>query len=99
MLYVIHCLDREKALQIRLDNYDSHRSYLDEASIDIVLAGPISADDDETPIGSCFVVAAPSRNEVEEFNQGDPFYRMHVWSKEKIRIHPFLKRRGWNDAD
>ena len=99
MLYVIHCLDRADALQVRLDNYDSHRSYLDQALIDIVLAGPITADDEETPIGSCFVVAAQSRNEVERFNQGDPFYRMNVWSKEKIRIHPFLKRRGWDYAD
>mgnify|MGYP001377955962 FL=1 len=99
MLYTIHCLDRDSMLQIRLDHYDAHRSYLNGAAIDIVLAGPITADDNETPIGSFFVVSAEHRKEVEDFNQSDPFYRLNVWARETIRIHPFLKRRGWDSSD
>ena len=99
MLYTIHCLDRDNMLQTRLDHYDAHRSYLNGASIDIVLAGPITADDGETPIGSFFVVSVEHREEVEDFNQSDPFYRLNVWARETIRIHPFLKRRGWDSSD
>ena len=96
MLYTIHCLDREDMLQIRLNHYDAHRSYLDSAAIHIVLAGPITMDDSETPIGSFFIVTAGSWAEAENFNQSDPFYRLNVWARETIRIHSFLKRRGWN---
>jgi len=99
MLYTIHCLDRDNMLQTRLDHYDTHRSYLNRAAIDIVLAGPIMADDNETPIGSFFVVSAERREEAEYFNQSDPFYRLNVWARETIRIHPFLKRRGWDSSD
>ena len=99
MLYTIHCLDRDNMLQTRLDHYDAHRSYLNRASIGIVLAGPIMADDNETPIGSFFVVSVEHRNQVEDFNQSDPFYRLDVWARETIRIHPFLKRRGWDSSD
>ena len=35
----------------------------------------------------------------EDFNQNDPFYRLNVWARETIRIHPFLKRRGWDSSD
>jgi hypothetical protein len=86
-------------LQTRLDHYDAHRSYLNEVSIDIVLAGPITADNNETPIGSFFVVSVEHREEVDDFNQSDPFYRLNVWARETIRIHPFLKRRGWDSSD
>ena len=99
MLYTIHCLDRDNMLQTRLDHYDAHRSYLNGASIDIVLAGPIMSDDNETPIGSFFVVSVEHRKEVEDFNQSDPFYQLNVWAQETIRIHPFVKRRGWDSSD
>jgi hypothetical protein len=83
-------------LEARQDHYDAHRRYLDRAAIDIVLAGPITTDDNETPIGSFFVVTACCREEAEDFNQSDPFYRLNIWDREAIRIHRFLKRRGWN---
>ena len=99
MFYAIHCLDRDDMLQIRLDHYDAHRGYLDGAEINIVLAGPISAEDNETPIGSFFVVIAKCKEEAEDFNKSDPFYRLNVWAWEKIRIHPFIKRRGWDNKN
>ena len=99
MLYTIHCLDRENVLQTRLNHYEAHRSYLNGVAIDIMLAGPITADDNETPIGSFFVVNARRREEAEDFNQNDPFYRLNVWARETIRILPFLKRRGWDNSD
>ena len=99
MLYTIHCLDRGNALRTRLDHYDAHRNYLDRAEIDIVLAGPIMGNDSDTPVGSFFIVAAGTRDEVANFNQNDPFYELNIWARETIRIHPFLKRRGWDNID
>ena len=95
MLFSIHCLDREGALQTRLDNYDAHRAHLNSTTTTIVLAGPVVADDGETPVGSVFVIDAANRAEADAFNRADPFYELGVWDRDSIRIHPLLKRRGW----
>lgn len=95
MLYCIHCLDRANALQKRIDNYEAHRAHLNGAAITIVLAGPVTGDDGETPVGSLFVVDVASRAQAEAFNRADPFYQLGVWDLDGIRIHPLLKRRGW----
>ncbi|MEC8870096.1 MAG: YciI family protein, partial [Pseudomonadota bacterium] len=71
--------------------------YLNATETDIVLAGPVTADDRSTPIGSVMIISANSQEEAECFNQGDPFYRLNVWDKASIRIQPFVKRRGWSE--
>ena len=97
MLYAIHCLDHANALSIRLENYDAHREYLNATETDIVLAGPVTADDRSTPIGSVMIISVNSQEEATRFNQGDPFYRLNIWDKASIRIQPFIKRRGWSE--
>ena len=97
MLYAIHCLDRENTLSIRLENYDAHRDYLNTTQTNIVLAGPVTADDRSTPIGSLMIISVSSQEEAEHFNHSDPFYRLNVWDKTSIRIQPFIKRRGWSE--
>ena len=97
MLYAIHCLDRENTLSIRLENYDAHRNYLNTTQTNIVLAGPVTADDGSTPIGSVMIISVISKEEAERFNQGDPFYQLDIWNKDSIRIQPFIKRRGWSE--
>ncbi|MFO1349615.1 MAG: YciI family protein [Gammaproteobacteria bacterium] len=95
MLYAIHCLDHADKLQARLDHYPEHRAYLNSVPLKIVLAGPIAADDGETPIGSVMIIDAATRAEAEAFNRNDPFYQLGVWNRAAINIHVFLKRRGW----
>ena len=95
MLFIIHCMDRTGALQDRIDNYDAHRAHLSDTVTTIVLAGPVTAVDAKTPLGSMFVVDVEGRAEAEAFNREDPFYKLGVWDRDSIRIHPFLKRRGW----
>ena len=97
MLYAIHCLDHENTLSIRLENYDAHREYLNATETDIVLAGPVTADDGSTPIGSFMIISVDNQEEAQRFNQSDPFYRLNVWDKASIRIQPFVKRRGWSE--
>ena len=97
MLYAIHCLDHANVLSTRLENYDAHRDYLNATETNIVLAGPVTADDSSTPIGSVMIVSVNTKEDAERFNQGDPFYRLNVWNKASIRIQPFIKRRGWSE--
>lgn len=95
MLYSIHCMDRPDKLQMRLDNYAAHRAHLDNARTNIVLAGPLVMDDGKTPIGSVFVIDAVDRVQAEAFCHADPFYKLGVWDRSSVEIHPLIKRRGW----
>lgn len=90
MHYIIHCLDGADALPDRLANYDAHKAYLAAAPVRILVSGPLLADDNETMIGSVFLVEADSLGAVRRFNEDDPFRKAGVWAE--IRIHPFLKR-------
>lgn len=90
MHYVIHCLDHPGAVEKRLANYEAHKAYLAAAKIKTVMSGPLLADDEQTMIGSCFVVEAGSLAEVQAFNRNDPFNAAGIW--QNISIRAFNKR-------
>jgi len=90
MHFVIHCIDQEGALAQRLANYEAHKAYLQTAPVKIIISGPLLAQDQETMIGSLFLIEAEDQASVEAFNAGDPFRKAGIW--ERIEIHPFLKR-------
>lgn len=90
MHYVVHCLDHDGAVQKRLANYDAHKAYLAAAAVKTVISGPLLADDEQTMIGSCFVLEAASLAEVEDFNRNDPFAKVGLW--KTVSIRPFAKR-------
>jgi len=90
MHYVIHCLDHDGAVEKRLANYDDHKAYLGSAPVKTVISGPLMADDEETMIGSCFVIEADTLAEVEAFNAADPFAKVGLW--KTVSIRPFSKR-------
>jgi uncharacterized protein YciI len=90
MHFVIHCVDHKGAVQKRLANYEAHKAYLGTAPFKIVVSGPLLAEDNETMIGSMFLVEADDQASVEAFNEADPFRKAGIW--ERIDIHPFLKR-------
>lgn len=90
MHYIIHCLDKPGALPTRQANYAAHRAYLAAPPVKIVISGPLVAADNETMIGSCFLVEADSLEAVQAFNRNDPFHAAGIW--DRIDINPFLKR-------
>jgi uncharacterized protein YciI len=95
MLFAIHALDRSGALPTRLANYDAHKAFLSDTSrygVKIVMSGPLVADDGRAMIGSLFLIEAPSRAEVEDFNRADPFAKAGIW--ETISVTGFLRRQG-----
>ncbi len=90
MHYVVHCLDFEGAVEKRLAHYEAHKTYLASAPVKTIISGPLLADDEETMIGSCFVLEADNLAEVEAFNANDPFAKAGLW--ERVSIRPFNKR-------
>ena len=96
MLFVVHALDRQDALTTRAKNYRAHRAHLDQAKaegMEVVSAGPLVADDGETPIGSLLVFDAKDREAVASFCNVDPYRVNGVWGQ--VQIHAYVKRRGW----
>ena len=76
--FVIHCLDASGALPQRLRHYDDHKAYLASAPVRILVSGPLLSDDDETMIGSFFLIEASTKADAEAFNAADPFHRAPV---------------------
>lgn len=94
-LFVIHALDRDGALGLRLAHYDAHKAFLADPSpygVTIVMSGPLVADDGTTMIGSLFVVEAADRATVEAFNRADPFHHAGIW--QRVTIKGFIRRQG-----
>lgn len=90
MHYVVHCLDHDGAVAKRLAHYEAHKAYLAAATVKTVISGPLLADDEQTMIGSCFVLEADSLAQVEAFNSADPFAKAGLW--KTVSIRPFAKR-------
>lgn len=90
MHYVVHCLDHDGAVDLRLSHYDAHKAYLAAATVKTVISGPLLADDEATMIGSCFVLEAANLAEVVAFNSNDPFAKAGLW--KTVSIRPFAKR-------
>jgi uncharacterized protein len=95
MLYVIHALDKKGEMPTRAKHYRDHRLHLDRAedyNVDVITAGTLVADDNETPCGSVFVIDAVGLPAVERFVQSDPYHINGVW--ERVDIHGYNKKRG-----
>lgn len=65
MHFTVHCLDTPDGLPTRLANYDAHKAHLVTAPVQILISGPLMADDDETMIGSFLLIAEKDRARVE----------------------------------
>lgn len=95
MLFAIHALDKPGALPARLAHYDAHKAFLSDTSasgVQIVMSGPLVAQDGATMIGSLFLVEAMDLATVERFNAADPFHAAGIW--ERIAITGFIRRQG-----
>jgi uncharacterized protein YciI len=95
MLFAIHCLYAKDVAERRQAVYEQHHAHFDNAAaygVEIKIAGPLVADDGETPVGSLVVVEAPDRAKPEAFVGADPYQVHGIW--EKVDVNGFLKRRG-----
>jgi len=94
MHFVIHAVDRADALETRAKHYRAHRIHLDQATqhgVKVTTAGTLVAADGETPVGSLFILEAPSRAEIDAFTASDPYHINKVW--QTVEVHYFNKKR------
>jgi uncharacterized protein YciI len=94
-LFVVHALDHQNALPLRLEHYAAHRAYVEAAEaggIRVVLSGPLQSDDGEMMIGSLFIIEAENRERIAAFTAADPFTIHRVWAS--VNVARFHKRKG-----
>ena len=90
MHFIIHCLDKPGSADKRRAHFEAHKAYIAASPVKVVISGPLLAEDNETPIGSCFLVEADNLAQVKALNRDDPFYKADLW--DCISILPFQKR-------
>lgn len=87
MHFVLYCLDKKMAAQVRLDNRPAHVEFLQQWGEAISLAGPLLADDGESMIGSMIVLEVASRADVDRFIAEDPYGIAGLF--ESVIVHPY----------
>jgi uncharacterized protein YciI len=82
-LYMIYCVDRPGAGDVRAAARDEHMAYLHSRD-EIVLAGAKLSDDGETAGGSTFIVNVVDRAAAQAFSDGDPFSKAGLFDSVTI---------------
>lgn len=95
MHFIIHCLDRPGSADTRRTHLEAHKAFIAAAPVKVVISGPLLAEDNHTPIGSCFLIEADNLAQVEALHRNDPFHKAGLW--DRVSILPFLKRVDTRD--
>jgi uncharacterized protein len=90
-LFVLHCIDKPNALQVRLGAREAHLAYVRERLDMVKLGGPF-LDDKGDMAGSLIIVEAADRAAAEAFNRDDPYTRAGLW--ERVEVRPFRATLG-----
>lgn len=84
MPYLVYCLDRPDAGDLRQRTRAEHLEYM-IAHQDLVLyGGPMQSDDGQTVFGSVMVLDAPSRAQVDAFLADEPYSTAQLFSECRI---------------
>jgi uncharacterized protein YciI len=83
MLFVMTCLDKANAGSLRADTRPAHLDFIRARIGHVVLAGPLFAEDEKTPIGSLLVA------ELDRFAAEDPYAKAGLF--QSVTVRPFRK--------
>jgi uncharacterized protein YciI len=89
MLFVIHCIDKPGAAEVRAANRTAHLGYLTTYDEKVFAAGPTLSEDGETMTGSLLILDFEDRAEAEAFVAGDPYTMAELF--ESVTIQPWKK--------
>jgi len=83
-LFVLTCLDKPGALDLRMATREAHLAYVRETMAMVKLAGPL-LDEADAMAGSMFILEAPDRAAVEAFTAADPYATAGLFARVEIR--------------
>jgi len=89
MQYVLTCLDKPNSAALRAETRPAHLDHIRARLQHVLLAGPVLAEDEKTPVGSMLVVEFGTRAELERFSAEDPYVKAGLF--QSITVRPFRK--------
>jgi uncharacterized protein len=84
--FVIHCLDKPQALELRLAHRPAHLDYARSYGAQLVLAGPL-LDEAGNPKGSLLILEAADASAAQAFADHDPYALAGLFAS--VAITPF----------
>lgn len=85
-LFVLTCLDKPNALDVRMGAREAHLAYVRERMETVKLGGPFLSDAGEMA-GSLLILDVPDRAAAEAFSANDPYTKAGLW--QSVEIRPF----------
>ena len=82
-LFVVHCLDKADALQVRLGAREAHLAYVRERIDHVKLAGPL-LDEAGEMAGSLLILDVADKAAAEAFNAADPYTLAGLWRQVDV---------------
>lgn len=83
MHFVAICEDKPDGLPIRVETRPVHLDYL--KTVPIRIAGPFLGEDNETMVGTLYVIEADSLAEAQDIVDNDPFTKAGLFSSVSVR--------------
>ncbi len=88
MLIVFMCFDKPGHLDLRLKTRADHLAWIG-SNDKLMYAGPMLADDGQTPVGSLILAEFDSIEGARAFQKDDPYQRAGLF--ERVIVHPTRK--------
>ena len=83
-LFVLTCLDKPGALDLRMATRETHLAYIREHMALVKVAGPL-LDAAGDMAGSMFIIEAEDAAQVEAFTAADPYNKAGLFSETSVR--------------
>jgi len=84
-LYIITCIDKPNALDLRLANRQAHLDYSRNWTDKMLMGGPLLSDDGESMQGSMLVLDVEDRAQVDDFIANDPYGLAGLFESVTVR--------------
>lgn len=84
-LYIITCIDKPDALEVRLANRQAHLDFAKNWADRMLIGGPLLSDDGEKMQGSMLILDVEDRAQVDEFIQTDPYGKAGLFESVTVR--------------
>jgi len=83
--FVLHCLDKAGALELRMATRERHLAYVQSRAADMKIAGPMF-DEAGQMAGSMFILDVADLAAAKAFNDADPYTQAGLW--RQVELNP-----------
>lgn len=88
MLYVVHCVDKDNHLEVRMENRPAHVEYLKSFGEKLYAAGP-TLDEAGNMNGSVVILDLEDVQQARDFAANDPYAKAGLFAR--VTVDPWKK--------